>query len=386
MTEIIEYEDKAGFRGWLAYDGRQSPLAAGGCRMRAGLTAAELSTLAGRMTLKQRVLGLNVDGAKCGIDLDPGEDGAQAALGRFLAFLGHELRHRFSMGPDMGTKWHELQQLAVQAGVPSIKYAIKTAQGLSSAEFFVRIGRLEDRVGPLTLAQRRAGHALAHAAIGAARAAGVTGQITCAMQGFGNLGQAVACSLAEENVRLTAVADEHGCVADPGGLDVAGMLRSSLRATVPQLLTPGLRLAPGELFHRPADVLILAACADAMSEQETASPPFATVVVGANCGLSEDAEQALHSRGIPVIPDFIGGIGGSASMEALFGPPQPPSAAQVLDNLAAMMRELVDDLVYTARRDGVAPRVAAAELAAHDSCDPAGAPYGRCRYLTATAR
>jgi len=385
MSEIIEYRDPdTGFGGWLAYDGSASPLAAGGCRMQPGLTGAELAVLAGRMTLKQRVLGLNVDGAKCGIDYDPRQPDALEAMGRFLAFISEQLRTRFSMGPDMGTRWPDLQQLVVRAGVPSPKYAIKTAQGLSYEEFVVRIGRLEDRVGQLTLSQRRAGHALAHAAIGAARAAGITGPVTCGMQGFGNLGRAVACSLAEEGVRLTAVADEHGCVADPGGLDVSGMLRSSLTAPVPALHTQGERLPSGELFHRPADVLILAGAADAMSDKDTASPPFGCVVVGANCGLSDEAEAALHSRGVLVVPDFIGGIGGSASMEALFGPAEPPTAAQVLDNLARMMRDLVDDLMSITRRDGIAPRDAAAALAAATKADPAATPYGHCRYLTST--
>jgi glutamate dehydrogenase (NAD(P)+) len=386
MTTILEYKDPAeGFTGWLAYDGTQSPLAAGGCRMQAGLTADELAVLAGRMTLKQRVLGINVDGAKCGIDYDAREGDGQAALGRFMAFLSEHMRTRFSMGPDMGTKWHELQYLAAQAGLPSIKYAIKHAQALSDTEFFARIGRLDDRVGPLTLTQRRAGHALAHAAIAAARASGVTGTISCAMQGFGNLGLAAACSLAEEGVRLTAVADEHGCVAQDEGLDVAAMLRTTLGVPVPQLLTPGQRLESGELFGRDADVLILAGCADAMSEQDTADAPFGSVVVGANCGLSDAAEDALHERGVAVVPDFIGGIGGSASMEALFGPPEPPTAQEVLDNLAGLMRELVGDLLTTARRDGVAPRTAAKQLAADGAPDPDSPPYGQSRYLATTA-
>ena len=205
MTRDVDttYQDPAeGFRGWLAYDGQESPLAAGGCRMQAGLTARRAGRAGGRMTLKQRVLGINVDGAKCGIDYDPRAAGAQAALGRFMEFLSDELRTRFSMGPDMGTKWHELQYLAARAGLPSIKYAIKTAQGLTDTRVLHPHRRgLDDRVGPLTLTQRRAGHALAHAAIAAARAAGVTGTISCAMQGFGNLGLAAACSLAEEGAR-----------------------------------------------------------------------------------------------------------------------------------------------------------------------------------------
>jgi glutamate dehydrogenase (NAD(P)+) len=381
MTDIIQYEDPVnGCRGWLAYDGRSGPLAAGGCRSQPGLDAAELATLARRMTLKQRMLGLNVDGAKCGIDYDPRSADKSAVLGRFITFLGDELHGRFSMGPDMGTEWQELQRLAIDAGIPSTKYAIRRAQGLSQEEFFARMIRLDEQVGLLTLSQRRAGHALAHAVIGAARATGVAGKISCAIQGFGTLGRAAACTLLEEGVRVQAVADEHGSVIDAGGLDVAGMLGTPHGTPVPYLNTPGARVPADAVFGVPADVLVLAASADAMSDKETAAPPFGSVVVGANCGLSESAEAALHSRGVFVVPDFIGGIGGSASMEALFGPKDPPSAMDVLVNLTTLMRELVGDIASTSRRTDTLPRAAALHLAGA-SVDPDAPPYGHCPYL-----
>jgi glutamate dehydrogenase (NAD(P)+) len=384
MGDIIEYTDPVdGFQGWLAYDGRSAPLAAGGCRAQPGLTGAELTVLAERMTLKQRVLGLNVNGAKCGIDYDPRSAGRPAALGRFLAFLRDELHSRFSMGPDMGTEWQELQRLAIDAGIPSTKYAIRHAQGLTKEEFFARMIRLDEPVGPLTLSGRRAGHALAHAVIGAARATGVTGSVSCALQGFGTLGRAAACTLLDEGVRVQAVADEHGSVVDPAGLDVAGMLATPHGTPVPHLRTHGARMPSGAVFDVSADVLVLAACADAMGAKETAAPPFAAVVVGANCGLSESAEAALHTRGVFTVPDFIGGIGGSASMEALFGPRRPPTTAEVLDNLATLMRELVGDIAATSRRTGTLPRTAALRLADAATVDPDAPPYGHCPYLFA---
>lgn len=386
MANVMEYQDPVdGLRGWLAYDGDSAPIAAGGCRVQYGVDATHLATLAGRMTLKQRVLGLNVDGAKCGIDYMPRSDGKRAALGRFIAFIRDELRSRYSMGPDMGTEWHELQELAALAGVPSIKYAIRTAQGLTEDEFFTRMGRLEQPVGMLTLGQRRAGHAMAHAVIGAGRASGVDSSLTVAMQGFGNLGRAAAYTLMEEGVRVVAVADEYGCVADPAGLAVADMLASPHSTPVPQFAVAGQRSRAEDVFDVPADVLVLAACADAMGEKETAAPPFRAVVVGANCGLSEEAEAELHARDVLVVPDFIGGIGGSASMEALFGPRRVPSPRAVLDNLAHMMRELVDDLAATSRRHGVAPRVAALRLATRTVVDPAAPPYGHSPYFAAHA-
>ncbi|HEX4706071.1 MAG TPA: Glu/Leu/Phe/Val dehydrogenase dimerization domain-containing protein [Pseudonocardiaceae bacterium] len=384
MTETIDFRDpRTGTHGWLVYDGdgRSRPLAAGGCRVQAGLDAGQLATLAERMTLKQRVLGLNVDGAKCGIDLDPRSPHKAAALGSFLAFLRHELRTRFSMGSDMGTDWQELLDHGARAGVPSVKYAIRSAQGLSDDEFFVRMGVLNERVGHLKLSQLRAGHALGHAAIAAARAAGSTGRPTVAMQGFGNLGRGAAHALLRDGARLVAVADADGTVVDARGLDVDAMLRRPLRTPVPAMAGRSMPTRRS-LFGVPADVLVLAAGADALDTDHAATVPVGAVAVGANCGLSEQVEGALHRRGVFVVPDFIGGIGGSASMEALFGPAVPPEPEQLLRTLSDLMRDLVGDIAAATRETGTSPRNAALRLAEHTDTDPAARPYGNCRYLT----
>jgi len=382
MTQILTYEDPVGgARGWLAYDSTTGPLAAGGCRMQPGLTARELAALAERMTLKQRVLGLNVNGAKCGLDYDPRAADAKQVLSGFLAFLREELHNRFSMGSDMGTQWGELQHLAAAQGIPSVKYAIKKTQGLSDEAFFTRISLLEGRAGMLSLGQLRAGHVLAHAAIAAARAAGAGGKISVALQGFGTLGRAAACTFLNEGVRVTAIADEHGCVVDPAGLDLAGMLSSRPGSPVPHIDPAHARPAREALFDAPADVLVLAAAADALSAGQATALPFPAVAVGANYGLSETVEQELHRRGVLVLPDFIGGIGGSASMEVLFGPRTAPTVDQVLTHSAQLIRQLVDQLLTEARRNAETPRGAAMRLAARSVIDADAQPYGHCPYL-----
>lgn len=386
MTEIIHYRHPDGtVQGWLAYDGDRSPLAAGGCRMQPGLDAARLAELAGRMTLKQKVLGLNVDGAKCGIDYDPRSAGGAEALRGFIGFLRDELRERFSMGPDMGTDWSALQRHALAAGVPSPKYAIRRAQGLTHEEFLARMLRLDSVVGLQRLSSRRAGHALAHAVIAAALATGTTRRVRCALQGFGNLGRAAAYTLYEEGVRVIAVADEYGCVVDRTGLDIPRMLADPAATPVPLLHTPGVRLPAAAVLDLDVDVLVLAACENAVDEGVWTDPHFGAVTVGANCGLSAQAEDELHHRGVFVVPDFIGGIGGSASMEALFGPREVPTAEQVLASLARLMNELVGDIRATSRRAGTTPRQAALDLAARGATDPDAPPYGCCPYLTTNA-
>jgi glutamate dehydrogenase (NAD(P)+) len=386
MAQIIEYTDPVEHcPGFLVYDDTACRLAAGGCRMHPDVTLDTLLVLASRMALKQRVLGINVDGAKCGIAYDPNGPHREAVLRRFLEFLSHELRVRFSMGCDMGTRFSELERIAAELGLVSVKHSIRDAQEISEGEFRARIRLLDAGVGPLTLGERRAGHFLAHAALVAGAQAGHPArQLTCAIQGFGNLGRAAALAVAESQVRVTAVADVFGCVVDPRGLDIPRMVGIDPSHPVPRLLGDPLRLPSDALFDIPADVLILAGGADAMDATRAALLPVPVVVVGANCGLSDGSARLLADRGVLVIPDFIGGIGGSASMEALFGPTATPSPTDVLDSIAVMARELVADIVVGARDRGVTPRQVAQDIAAAARVAPDQRPYGGSPYRDTT--
>ncbi|MCT2590982.1 hypothetical protein LHJ74_13860 [Streptomyces sp. N2-109] len=386
MVHLIEYRDPVEHcPGFLVYDGTACRLAVGGCRMKAGLTADTLRTLSARMTLKQRVLGLNADGAKCGVAYDPEGPRRSAVLRRFLEFLGDELRRRFSMGADMGTRFEELDSLAAGSGIGSVKYAVRVAQRLPEPEFYARMRLLDASVGGLTVGQRRAGHALAHAALAAAAHAGRRpARLSCVLQGFGTLGRAAALALLEQGVRVTAVADEHGCVVDPRGLDIARMLATDQRRPVPGLLGSVLRLPSQSLFDLPADMLILAGGDDALTERQATLLPVPIVAVGANCGLRDEAERLLAERGSLVVPDFIGGIGGSASMEALFGPTRTPEPREVLDTVAAMMRELVGDILAGARDQRLLPREVALAIAQSTGVSPGERPYGGSPYRATT--
>ncbi|PKV89024.1 Glu/Leu/Phe/Val dehydrogenase dimerization domain-containing protein [Streptomyces sp. TLI_146] len=382
MVSVIEYADPVVHcPGYLVYDATDCRLAAGGCRMQAGLTADTLKTLAGRMTLKQRVLGVNVDGAKCGIAYDPHGPHREEVLRRFVAFLAGELTTRFSMGCDMGTRFEELDRMAAALGIGSAKTAVRRAQRITEREFRARMDLLGTRVGLLTLGQRRAGQALAHSALAATAHTGRRdSQVSVALQGFGNLGRAAALALLEAGVRITVVADEYGCAVDPRGLDIARMLTLDQSRPVQSLLAEPMRLPREALLELPADVLVLAAGEDAVTASQAAVLPVPIVAVGANCGLSATAERLLLDRGVVVVPDFIGGIGGSASMEALFGPRATPTAPEVLDTIGAMMRELVGDILCGARDRRVSPRQVAADIAASAIVSPGDKPYGASPY------
>lgn len=383
MQHTIEYVDPSeGFHGYLVYEGEGCRIAAGGCRVQPGLTAETLQALAARMLDKQRLLGLSVDGAKCGIDYDPRSPGKAAALSRFLVFLRQELGTRLSMGCDMGTGWHELEMLAAAEGIPSVKYSIRAAQELSEVAFFNRLHLLDERVGQLTVGERRAGHALAHAALAAAghRGQPATG-LRVAVQGFGNLGRAAAEGLVEAGAVITAVSDEFGCVVDPAGLDVRAMLATPAGREVRAMHAGRASLPREAIFDLPADALVLAAGSDAISLERAAVLPVPVVAVGANYGLSELSEARLAERGVLVVPDFVAGAGGPASMNAVFGPERTPSPAEVLELVAETVHELVADVLAGARDRGLTPRQVAQGIAAAAEVPADARPYGNSPYL-----
>ena len=389
MQQRFDYIDPAfGTRGWLMFHGGEARLSVGGCRVQAGLTPQRLAALAVNMTRKQRVLGLHVDGAKCGLDLAPESPHKREILARFLAFLGPHLAERFSMGCDMGTTFAELERLAAAQGLPSVKHAIASAQGLTEAAYDERIAVLRRPVGAMTLGERRAGHALAHAAIAAARHAPPGAAPTYAVQGFGTLGRAAAYSLHEAGMTVVAVADRDGCVVDGNGLDVIRMLELEPGGSVSHAPVPGTRCRADELFHHPAGTLLLAATEHSMSRSAAAVVAAGAVVVGANCGLCDAALSVLERRRLLVVPDFVGGAGGSASMEALFGPHRAPLPHEVLATVERMMVRLVDELVVQAAR--AASTVTAAALARVRTTVASAAltPYGhsplRCAAGAAT--
>lgn len=376
-VRLFEYVDpEEGFRGYLAYAGGERPLAAGGFRVQEGLTAGAIESLARAMRLKERMLQLNVDGAKCGIDYDPAAPGKREAMRRFIRFLEPHLRARLSLGPDMGTSFGEIEEVARQEGITSVKSAVARAQGLREGEVLERLRLLDARLGPLTLGERRAGHCLAAAALAVLkRAAGPGGRPTCAVQGFGTLGRSAVLSLHEAGVAVTSLADEHATIRLDAGLDLPRLLASPLRAPVSNHRGEAAVDDRSAVLRAPVDVLVLAACENAMTNEDASVLPARAVVVGANDGLATQVEGLLHRRKVPVVPDFIGGAGGSASMDALFAPARRPEATMVLERSGEVVAGLARRVLAKSSGEGMAPREAALALADDAPVSPDSKPY-----------
>lgn len=389
----IEYIDPLeGFRGWLVIDQTSHRLCAGGMRVQAGLTRAHLGDMARNMTMKMRLCGLPIDGAKCGIDYDPNAPGKLAAMSRFIKAIAPYLRDRFSMGPDLNTEMGQLDTIARAFGIPSIKMAIAKAMEFELDYFLARYAILKETALPgWPLGRLRAGYGVAMAALATLDELGIAHQeATVAIQGFGSLAKATAVGLLQAGVRIVALADAQQCLlAPPGGqLDCQQLLQTPGTLLPPPGAGNGSPIvaASAAIHGVSADLLIPAAIENTITKNNAPTLRVKAIVPGANLAVSPGAEALLTNRGVIVLPCFMAGCGGSLSMNGLFGPTEHPTPSAVLDHIQEAMAYMVKKVLARGRREGLTPTAAALLFCREEQPQPEAKPYllrhRCCNYLT----
>jgi glutamate dehydrogenase (NAD(P)+) len=132
---------------------------------------------------------------------------------------------------------------------------------------------------------------------------------TLAIQGFGQVGSAVARYAIKEGLKVVAVSTSKGGVYDPGGLDVGALeahyaLQGSLEGF------PGQPISNPELLCLRVNYLVPAAVEGAIQAGNAEEIGASIVVEGANGAITPEAEAILHRRGVHIIPDVLANGGG----------------------------------------------------------------------------
>lgn len=379
---IIEYIDQLeGFQGWLVIDDLRYPLAAGGMRVQPGLSQAHLIKMAQNMTMKMRVCGLPIAGAKCGIDYDPTAPGKKAAMTRFMAAIKPYIKHCYSMGPDLNTSMAELELIAKNLDIDSVKMAIAEAQGMELPHFLSRYKVLAHSVmAGWSLGQIRAGYGVAVAALTILKGMNIEpGQATAAIQGFGTLAKATIAVLQAHGVTIRAVAEAEKCVCTS---EKCKILQDNSLLCCPNNLIPIPEIdnqndivvqSREAIYSTDCDILILAAIENVITTDNADIIKAGAVVPGANLAVSADAEELLYQRHVTCLPSFMAGCGGSLAMNGLFAPASTPSAQEVLDFEGHAMSGMIRETLRISAEEGISPSKAA--LLYCDSLERSGKPY-----------
>jgi glutamate dehydrogenase (NAD(P)+) len=360
-----------GRRGYVVIDCLVRGISGGGTRVRRGVTMREVERLARTMTLKNGALNVPAGGAKAGLDCDITEPGAHDLLVRFLRAMKPLLETRWATAEDLGITQDELDSAFQEIGLElSVHAGLKVAGDFDAAIDRVRRG-LSVRSAGIGLADLIGGYGVSEAAAAALGQLGLpVDGATAAVQGFGSMGGGSARALARMGVRVVGVVDVHGCVVDERGLDVARLLahRSPTGEIDRSNLPAGAAERPrDEWLEVDADVLVPAALADVLTEENAARVRARVVVEAANIPTTDWAGRSLHQRGVVVIPDFVANSCANGWWWMVMLGLIEPTERAAYDYAAMTIHDTVGRLLRLSAERGITPREAAVEIATQNT-------------------
>ena len=130
-----------------------------------------------------------------------------------------------------------------------------------------------------------------------------------AVQGFGNVGGHAALFLSQMGATVVAASDASGCLIDPAGLDIPGLM-GCVEKHACVIKHPGKQIDKDELLFQDVDVLIPAALEDQIHQKNVHKIKAKVIVEGANGPITPEGDEILEKRGVDVIPDILANAGG----------------------------------------------------------------------------
>ncbi|MHC9296941.1 Glu/Leu/Phe/Val family dehydrogenase [Mycobacterium sp. LTG2003] len=277
--------------------------AKGGLRYSPDVTLDEVRALAMWMTWKCALLDVPYGGAKGGVRIDPRQY-STAELERVTRRYTSEISPLIGPAhdipaPDVGTDENTMAWLmdtySVQKG--------HTVLGVTTGKPVSLGGSL----GRATATSR----GVVHVALAALRSRGITVEgATAAVQGFGKVGRHAARFLQDEGVRVVAVSDQYGAVAQATGLDVVALEKHVDATGSVVAFAGGVEVSNADLLESDVDLLVPAAVEGVIHAGNAHRIRARVVVEGANGPTTPEADQVLNDAGKLVVPDILANAGG----------------------------------------------------------------------------
>ncbi|HCC68518.1 MAG TPA: Glu/Leu/Phe/Val dehydrogenase [Nitrospiraceae bacterium] len=313
--------------------------AIGGVRVSPTANADEVCRLARAMTFKNAMAGLPHGGGKSAIVADPKDPNKE----RYFRIFARSIAGltEYIPGPDMGSN------------------------EVCMAYIHDEIGRsvgLPEEIGGIPLDKRGAtGFGLAVCAEVAKDFIGLNLKgARVAIQGFGSVGKAAAKFLSEKGAILIAVSDTKGAVYNEKEIDVDELVKIKDETGSVINYKKGEKLSCENLFCVPTDILIPAATPDVIHEDNVKEIQTKLILEGANIPATREAEEALHNRGILVIPDFVANAGGVIMAAAEYA---KGTDRMAFDSIEEKIRKNTKALLERVKKDGLFPRAEAEIIA-----------------------
>jgi glutamate dehydrogenase/leucine dehydrogenase len=136
----------------------------------------------------------------------------------------------------------------------------------------------------------------------------LSGKLTAAVQGFGNVGYNIAKFLHEQGFTVVAVSDSKGGIYNKEGLNPEAVLASKKKTG--SLKAYGKAITNAALLELPVDILVPSALESVITKVNAAKIKARVILEMANGPIASEADTILYKKGIVVIPDVLANSGG----------------------------------------------------------------------------
>ncbi|MDB4766784.1 glutamate dehydrogenase [bacterium] len=288
-----------GFR--VQHNNARGPMK-GGLRYHHEVNLDEVRALASLMTWKTAVVDIPYGGAKGGICVKPRELSSkekQRLTRKFIDQIHDVIGPDIDIpAPDMGTnsetmawirnqweKYHGFSPACI-TGKPVEDYGAKGREEATGRGVGILAFKMLNRLGQ------------------------VPKETDVVIQGFGNVGSHAAKFLHESEFNIIAISDVTGGYFNPEGIDVPAALRHLMKNKTLEGLENVREITNEELLELGCDLLIPAALGGVITMDNVERIKARFIIEGANGPIDAEADEALESLGVMVLPDILANAGG----------------------------------------------------------------------------
>jgi glutamate dehydrogenase/leucine dehydrogenase len=349
----------------VQHEGTMGPYK-GGIRFHPEVSLDEVRALATLMTLKTAAVGLPLGGGKGGVTVNPKELSREELEELARKYVSHLTPHigpdKDVPAPDVNTnatvidwmadefakQFHKLDEparrshlAAVQRGGEDRKGGVqdstltadRSIQRSNAAKSNASVSSSADEQGAALRVARASftGKSVGKGgSLGREAATGRGGvfalreileligfdkeEVTVEVQGFGNVGAffGMVAENDHSNWKLIAATDSSGGLKLDDGLSAKDLAdyKSKQGKLYEYELPDAVHISNEELITSEADVLVLAALGDAVTEKNMKSVKASIVLELANGPVSDEAYEYLTEKGILIVPDVLANSGG----------------------------------------------------------------------------
>ncbi|MGB5984591.1 MAG: Glu/Leu/Phe/Val dehydrogenase [Desulfobacterales bacterium] len=274
-----------------------------GTRIRPDLTLDEIKALGLFMTIKHCAAAIPAGGAKGGIQADP----AQLSRNDLERLVRAFVRCLDPKGP-----WADVPGADIGTGEQAMAWMLDEYEQITGAHCPAAINDKPAILGGSLGGEEATGRGVFITLKAAAEEIGMElADSTAVVQGFGQVGSALAELLHGEGTQIVAISDVFGGIRSAAGIDVPALM-NHVKETGKVVGFPGTDpVSNQELFALDCDIIVPAAVQSVIHKDNVAEVKARLIVEGANGPVTTEADEILAEKGVTIVPDVVANSGGA---------------------------------------------------------------------------